>query len=243
MGGKRPQSAPAGGRGGGQDLAKLYDAIRHKPPSWTLGGGNEPRFRVPKSYSCALPPGYYKTQRQFVMSRVEEYSPECAYETTAFPYSFPTTNHFGYGGFATYMGGNAKEPTMGPGKYPAEEYQTLLGPRANCLSATARQPAYTFGGGTPKFFSIGETPSNAYKKKLGPGSYMVKDGIKASPHAEMWEAKALRDLKRFGMTSHAEQLSMMTMRSANLGPDFRAAYKPSKDDERRVEFMMRGRAT
>ena len=111
---------------------------------------------------------------------------------------------------------------MGPGKYPAEEYQTLLGPRANCLSATARQPAYTFGGGTPKFFSIGETPSNAYKKKLGPGSYMVKDGIKASPQAEMWEAKALRDLKRFGMTSHAEQLSMMTMRSANLGPDTEA---------------------
>merc|ERR1719235_138677 len=231
MGGsRRPQSAPAGRRGAGQaeDLAKVFDAVKHKPPSWSLGGGKEKRFRVPKSQSCALPPGYYKTQRQFVMNHLNEYNPACAYPVTAFPYSVPTVGKDGYGGFDTFMGGNAKTPEMGPAKYPAEEYQTLLGPRANCLSASARQPAYTFGGGTPKFFSIGETPSNAYKKKLGPGSYMVKDGIKASPQAEMWEAKALRDLKRFGMTSHAEQLSMMTMRSANLGPDFRAAYKPSK---------------
>jgi hypothetical protein len=234
----RPNTAPVGAKLKGKDLtAQLLNlSTVRRPPKWSVP--QEERFREPRKGHTSLPPGYYKTQRQFVMNSMDEYNPKVVYSRYTYDYTFPHVGKDGYGGFDTFMGGNANMPHMGPGKYPAEQYQTTLGKKAHILSSTAKPAAYSFGK-EEKFFEL--KSAQKYKRNLGPGSYSLPDGFKLGPSAEKAQKKALRDLKKYGQTPHANQIHIMTMRNNQRGPEYQGdESKLTKEQLKTVETMLKG---
>jgi hypothetical protein len=135
------------------------------------------------------------------------------------------------------LGSALSLPDIGPGKYPAEKYQTIMGSKAHVLSVTARPSAFAFGT-EPKFFTVGETPSNAYKRSLGPGSYSLPDGFKPTQAARLREAAALKDLKSNPVHWANDEFTKMTMRDARRGPGYTKEYVATPEQLKAIDAML-----
>jgi hypothetical protein len=214
-----------------KQLEKMSQCARSPRPIQV----EEQRFKTFPTGGGHLGPGQYKTYRQYVLSPAEEYNPEKVAAKGQPKYSQPKTGKDSPGGMMSFLGGSASMPSMGPGKYPAEEYQkTGGGAKAYCLSSSAKPAAWSFPNET-KFFTLSV---GSYRKNLGPGSYSLPDGFKPTQEAERQRQRALRSLKHTGEHWAASEFSKMYMRDARRGPGYTKEYAPTPEQLKAIDAML-----
>jgi hypothetical protein len=193
------------------------------------------RFKTFQTGGGHLGPGHYKTYRQYVMKPAEEYNPEKVAAKGQPKYTMPKTGKDSPGGMMSFLGGSASMPTMGPGKYPAEEYQKTGGGAKSYILSSASKPAAWSFPNEAKFFALAK---GGYQRTLGPGSYSLPEGFKSTQEADRQRQRALRSLKHTGEHWAASEFSKMYMRDARRGPGYTKEYQPTPEQLKAIDAML-----